>query len=337
MKLTSYADVRDQLRAYLPSAALGAAMELGLFWKLADRPQREEAIAENLGIPLNRCHFWLEILTQLGLLEKQGSVYAVSATGRTTILDARSQDTWALLAQGEREYYPVGNNLTVNLQKSDSVWTLQGLKYPDYVQQMREVPERARRFTRMLYEIHQSLANELVAVIDLTGVRHLVDMAGGSGVISLALLRRYPDLAATVIDIPNVCVAGREIAAENGLADRIVYHPVEDIMRDELPAGFDALLVCDTWFQSEASIAKMAQSLNAGGQFLIAGPILTDEIAVTLGSAVGDLRGAMHDPGFARLTQAQVFENLRCAGLTVERSQALVKEGLVFIQAHKSG
>jgi hypothetical protein len=119
------------------------------------------------------------------------------------------------------------------------------------------------------------------------------------------------------------------------LTERIVYHPFIDIVRDELPKGFDAVLVCDTWFQDEASLAKFAQCLNAGGQLFIAGPIVTDEIASSLGSVVGELREAMHNPGFARLTLAQVLENVRRAGLTVEHSQALVKEGLVFIQARK--
>ena len=337
MKITTYTDVRNLLRASLTSAALGAAMELGLFWKLADQPQTEDAIAQNLGIPLKRCRYWLETLAQLGLIEKQGEVYIVSAVGRAAILDARSQETWTLLAQGEREYYPVGNNLTTHIQKSDSAWALQGLAYTDYVQTMRDEPEYARRFTRMLYEIHQSLAAELIAVMDLTGVRNLVDMAGGSGVISLAMLRRYPDLRATVVDIPNVCIAGREIAAENGLTERIAYHPVDDIQRDLLPKGFDAVLVCDTWFQDRASLAKFAQCLNADGRLYIAGPIVTNEIPSTLGSSVGDLRGAMHNPDFARPTIDQVFENLQHAGLKVERSQALVKEGLVFIQARKDG
>jgi len=222
MKITTYTEVRDLLRAYVSSAALGAAMELGLFWKLADQPQSEDAIAQNLGIPLNRCRYWLETLSQLGLLEKQGELYTLSAAGRATIVDARSQETWALLAQGERENYMVGNDLTTHIQKSDSTWALQGLALPDYVQQMIESPDRVRRFTRMLYELHQPLANELAATVDMTGARRLMDVGGGSGVISLALLRRYPGLTATVVDIQNVCVAGREIAAENGMAERIV-------------------------------------------------------------------------------------------------------------------
>ena len=83
MKITTYTDVRDLLKAYVTSAALGAAMELGLFWKLAAQPQSEKTIAEDMGIPINRCRYWLETLSQLGLLEKQGELYTVSAVGRT--------------------------------------------------------------------------------------------------------------------------------------------------------------------------------------------------------------------------------------------------------------
>jgi hypothetical protein len=333
MKITTYSDVRDLLRAYVPSTALGAALELGLFWKLADQPQTEDAIAQNLGIPLKRCRYWLEILSQLGLLETQGELYTLSAEGRTTIVDARSQETWALLAQGERENYLVGNDLTVHIQKSDSTWALQGLAFPDYVQQMRASPNRARRFTRMLYELHQPLANELAETIDMTGVRRLMDVGGGSGVISLALLRRYPNLTATVFDIPNVCAAGQEIAAENEMAERIVYHAA-DILHDALPTGFDMVLVCDTWFHDEAILTKLSASLNAGGPLVIAGEIVTDEIARGLGHAVYDFKRAMHDPDWARPTQDQVCGNLQHVGLTVECAKVLA-DGLLFIQARK--
>ena len=36
---------------------------------------------------------------------------------------------------------------------------------------------------------------------------------------------RYPDLTAVVVDHLTVCVAGEEIAVENGLEERISYHP----------------------------------------------------------------------------------------------------------------
>jgi 16S rRNA G1207 methylase RsmC len=68
---------------------------------------------------------------------------------------------------------------------------------------MAQSPERARRFTRMLGEIHRPLAAELAETLDMTGVRRLMDLGGGSGVVSLALLNRHPELTAVVVDIAN--------------------------------------------------------------------------------------------------------------------------------------
>jgi hypothetical protein len=48
-------------------------------------------------------------------------------------------------------------------------------------------------------------------------------LGGGSGVVSLALLRQHPHLTSTAVGIENVCIAGREFAQENSLSDRITY------------------------------------------------------------------------------------------------------------------
>jgi hypothetical protein len=148
VKPTTTADVLDLLRAYIVSAALGAALELRLFWRLAKQPQTVDSIAQALGIPFNRCYYWLELLTSLGLLERRGEAYAPSFTAQTAILDIYSPETWELLAQEARERYPVGKDLSLHIHQPDSVWPAQGLAPPNYVAQMMESPERARRFTR---------------------------------------------------------------------------------------------------------------------------------------------------------------------------------------------
>jgi tRNA1(Val) A37 N6-methylase TrmN6 len=72
----------------------------------------------------------------------------------------------------------------------------------------------------MLFEVHQPLArtvSELVGELrDMTRVQHLMDLGGGSGVVSMALLRKYPALRATVVDLENVCVAGMSASSVCG-------------------------------------------------------------------------------------------------------------------------
>ena len=63
MKPTTTDDVFDLLDAYVTSAALGAAMESGLFWLLKEQPLDVAGVARALGIPINRCRYWLQILS----------------------------------------------------------------------------------------------------------------------------------------------------------------------------------------------------------------------------------------------------------------------------------
>ena len=227
-------DVFDLMDAYIVAAALGTALELGLFWLLAEQPLDTEDVARALGIPLNRCWYWLEILAGAGLVEQVTDGYAPSETARTAILDAYSQETWAFLAGEARDRFPAVCQLARHIGEPGSVWVAQGLTPPDYFAQLVASPERARRFTRMLYELHLPLADTLAEALDMSGVERMLDLGGGSGVASLALLRRYAHLLAngrrqhyeedTYIDHRNIfnrLVQGEVTEAKQAMAEHI--------------------------------------------------------------------------------------------------------------------
>ena len=51
MKPETTADILELMDGYILSAALGAAMELGLFWSLAEKPMSAPDVAGSLNIP----------------------------------------------------------------------------------------------------------------------------------------------------------------------------------------------------------------------------------------------------------------------------------------------
>jgi cyclopropane fatty-acyl-phospholipid synthase-like methyltransferase len=165
----------------------------------------------------------------------------------------------------------------------------------------------------MIYELHQPLAAELAGYLDLTGAQRLLDLGGGSGVLSMALARRYPEMTFTVVDIPNVCAAGREIAVENALADRITYHPA-DFLSDELPSGFDVVLECDVNVYSEALFRKVRDSLNPGGRFLILDQFAPAEEVAPPPRLHWAFAGSLIRPEFTFPTAARVRDQLEKAG-----------------------
>ena len=248
----------------LEGAAVGAALELGLFWLLDSEALDSPAVGRALAIPEARCAAWLRFLESIGVVEQSGSLWHLSALARDCLIGSYSAATWQLLAEEARERLELASDLPRALRAPpDATPATAG-----YVGRMAVDSDRARRFTRMLLEIHRGLASEVAGTLDLSGVRRLMDLGGGSGVVAMSLARRWPDLRVTVVDIANVCAAGREIVTEAGLADRVDFHAA-DFMQDGLPSGFGAVLECDVAVYSEPLFCRVRDALKPGGRFIV--------------------------------------------------------------------
>lgn len=261
-------DIENLLRMYLASAAVATAIELGLFQQLAKKPLEIEEISHIFDIPYDRCRAWLAILSELGLLNQEETRYIPSSITKNAILDVYSPETWAFIAQESSEGYQTIINLASTISHSNSVWEAQQIKPLDYITKMSENPRRAERFTTMLYELHGTLAEYLVDLLDMTNVERMMDLGGGSGVITLALLKQYENLEAVVVDIANVCNSGRKIADLTQMASRISYYPA-NFIQDDLPSGFDMILECDVGVYQKDLFKKLLNSLNDGGSLII--------------------------------------------------------------------
>ena len=269
MRPTSTDEVLDLLEAASTAAALGAALELGLFWMLDRRPLDAAGVTSALGIPQVRCRAWLQLLRRAGLLEEADGGYRPSGAARAAILGRYSQPTWALLAAETRERLPSLLELPTNLRTPGPAPLPPSPEATDYVARMDEDPEQARGFTRMLFELHTPLAAALAEFVDASGARRMMDLGGGSGVVAAAFLRRHPGLNATVVDIPGVCTVARELTAGLGLGSRLDFHAA-DFLRDELPGGFDLVLECDVNVYGVELFRKLRAALAPGGRLVIA-------------------------------------------------------------------
>ncbi len=268
MKPETTEDILELMNGHILAAVLGTAMELGLFWLLAEKPLSSPELAQSLNIPLNRCHYWLQLLCRLGLLEDGDKGYTPSTLPREAILNVQSQDTWAFQAREDRELSLYVRDLALNIGKPMSTWQTGNLTSVDYFQQMEKDPLYTARFTYKLYQIHISFAEQVANMLDLRGVKRLLDLGGGSGVVSFALLRKQHDLTSVVVEVENVCQAGRVIALENKLEKRITYLAA-DFLKDDLPTGFDMVMLCDVGSFSESLFRKIHDVLKLKGRLVI--------------------------------------------------------------------
>jgi ubiquinone/menaquinone biosynthesis C-methylase UbiE len=109
--------------------------------------------------------------------------------------------------------------------------------------------------------------------------RRILDIGGNSGEFVLRICKAYPDIQATVFDLPLVCDIGWEHIRSEPETDRISFVK-GDALSDALPTGFDLITfksVLHDWPEKEAGrfITRAANSLAPGGTLLIfeRGPI----------------------------------------------------------------
>jgi predicted TPR repeat methyltransferase len=314
MKVESASDVFEILEAYIPSALLGLALEKGLFWKLDARAMTAREVAEDYTIPVMRCRYWLDILVNLGLLLCNQNKYSPSEIASSAILSTISQDAWHNIANESRDSYPYLVNLSLSITEPGSAIQAQGVECRNYVQKMKDDPDRAVRFTRMLLDLHRLLADNLGEVLNTKGVKRLMDLGGGSGIMSNAIVSRNPEVQSTIVDIENVCHAGEKIVSNFPTADRINYFTA-DFMTDELPTGFDMILECDVCIYEEALFKKLQGCLNPGGRLVIVDQFALEAGTVPHGRPLSwGFISSMEDPAYTFPTEADVKNLLTKTG-----------------------
>jgi ubiquinone/menaquinone biosynthesis C-methylase UbiE len=118
-----------------------------------------------------------------------------------------------------------------------------------------------------------AMAERLAETVDLTGVGRIMDVGGGSGAVSIALCRHFPNLEAVVVDQEEVAARAAQHIERAGLSGRITTH-AGNLFVDPLPAGCDAAVVANLLHDFSPArgaeiLARVADALPAGGRLLV--------------------------------------------------------------------
>ncbi|MFJ2211892.1 methyltransferase [Streptomyces sp. NPDC101062] len=141
-------------------------------------------------------------------------------------------------------------------------------------------PARTESFDRLMAQVSQSTRG-IGTVYDWAGVRHVVDVGGGTGALLREILQAHPHLRGTVADQAGSVAEARRYLAAHGLGDR-ADAAVHD-MFDHLPAADACLLsrVLADWDDESAEriLRTCAAAVPEGGRVLIAERVLPGEPA----------------------------------------------------------
>jgi len=311
----------DIQRAFVISRLIIAAERLQLFRLLHGKPRTAASLGRALKIHSFFRDAFLNSLVALGLLYKAGDTYGNTPFAEKYFIEERSI-YWT--RQYSKECVQAYEALTVlerALESGRTYASIKALKRPSYTEVMKRDRRQAEDFTQMLFHFHQGDAEALARYLDLSKRRAVLDVGGGSGVMSIALAKKNPSLCACVLDLASVCAFAAENIRRAGLSRRVRTQPGD--IRHRLPVGYDVILICDIGPVSKQLLRSAFQSLPAGGLLVLVDRYLSDDgtrpldrlVSRFVGSSFGqatrsDMVAALESCGFQALKARKVYRDV---------------------------
>jgi protein-L-isoaspartate O-methyltransferase len=260
----------DLETVFIASRCVIAAERLLLFRKLGERELSAAAIGRRAGIHRRHCESFLDVLVSLGLLRKRGGLYRNSPLAHKHFIQERSVDWTRFWSSECAKDYEALTVVEVAISSGRDWRQILGKeRKPDY-QLVREDRQWAREFTYALYDAHKADAETLARNLDLSDHRALLDVGGGSGVMSIALVRAHPQLKACILDFEFVCEAAKTIVRRQGMSCRI--DTLVGNMNRAIPSGFDVIMFWDIGHVEARALKLAHESLPGGGMVVLGCP-----------------------------------------------------------------
>jgi SAM-dependent methyltransferase len=265
---TSIYRYRDGL--YAVDMLTAALCHLDLFTRLAERPADLAGVCRELDLKPRPADVMLTLLTAMGLLRREGAVFHLTPIAREHLV--RSSPFFIGPYYASMQERPVCRDIVAVLREGKPAnWA--SLRHEKEWAKAMEDDAFAGKFTAAMDSRGGCLGPALARKVDCSRHRHLLDIAGGSGIYACVLAAHNPRLRASILEKPPVDRIARECVAARGLSDRVEVL-VADMFSDPFPTHCDLHLfsnVLHDWDEDRVKslLAKSRAALPAGGMILI--------------------------------------------------------------------
>jgi ubiquinone/menaquinone biosynthesis C-methylase UbiE len=325
-------DVLELFLGFWISRAVMAAVELGVFEALEATALTLAEAEAALGLPPRPARALLDACVAVRLLEKTEDRYRNSALA-SAYLHSGSEYSLRNYVLDERWCWGAWGRLEDALRTNSQ-------QLPADEEGYHAFPEDF--FLDFLHGHSLAMAERLAEAVDLSGARRVMDVGGGSGAVSIALCRHFPELGAVVVDQPPVLARAAAHIERAGLSSRITTHAA-NLFADPLPPGYDVAVLANVLhdFSPERGreiLARVALALPRGGRVVILEIVPDDErrgpplpvafaTAMVVNTAGGDAytaaqyRSWLEEAGFTGVTVTPIPGRIVTAAIQATNSQ----------------
>ncbi len=299
--------IREFAASFQKSRILLTGFELDIFTNIDEYGSTNYQISNTLNLDEHACERLLNALASLGFLVKKDNMFF------------NSPESFKFLSKKSPDYLG-------GLMHSNHLWnTWSGLTkvvktgksaHPTEINERGE--EWLFPFINAMHDRAKKQAPQQLVIIDLLGIKSILDIGGGSGAYSMEFLTIKPELEATVFDLPNVVPITQKFIEKEGFSNRIKTF-TGDYTKDELPENFDlvflsAIIHSNSLEVNQDLFNKCFKALNLNGKIVIQDWIMNIERTHPTSGAVFAINMLVGTEAGDCFTEKEVTEMLNAAG-----------------------
>lgn len=254
----------ELMGAYRRTKLVLVAHRLGVFDALAAAGRSLPELSAQLGCDASTLAAVLDALVAMGVLEKRDAAYQNGPIAAQHLASTSPAYFGPLLEMHDR-LWEGWSNLEEVVRTGRPWRTLPELLGADAA--------FADRYIRGMHQFSRRAAAEVARLLGPERVRHMLDVGGGPGTYSFALLERNTRARATLLDLEATLRITREFAAAHPDRERLIMRAA-NYLQDDYGQGFDLALMSHTTHDEPEHrvrdmLARAFAALEPGGRVAI--------------------------------------------------------------------
>ncbi|WP_299147384.1 methyltransferase [uncultured Tateyamaria sp.] len=260
----------DVVQGFVQSQVLMALVELDIFRRLRAGPQSAETLGRACDVPADRMQILLQAGAALGLLKRKRGTFALARKG-AALMGVPGLEA---MIRHHKAFYDDLRDPVALLRGPEETQLSQFWPYVFGG----DVPAReAGIYSDLMAQSQRLVAEDTLRAVSLKGVRHLLDVGGGTGAFLEAAGQAAPQIEMTLFDLPSVVPDAQTRFDRVGMTDRVRIVP-GSFHTDSLPAGADAVSLIRVLYDHSddtvrALLAAVFDALPPGGRLIVSEPM----------------------------------------------------------------
>jgi hypothetical protein len=258
------------------SQSLGTVVEIGIPDKLGKRARRLSDLARESGVSEDGLYRLLRALASVGLFaESAGRRFKLTPMGQFLRRDhPESLAGYARFTAHDSTWRPWGRltySVKTGMPAFDHVFGAPLFEY------LSRNPEVAAVFDNAMTSISATEARAASDAYDFKGIKTLMDVAGGHGLLLATVLHRHKTMRGVLFDLPHVVAGAAATFTRTGMTNRVRIESGDFF--HEWPPGADAIImkhIIHDWDDDSATriLQTCHRALGPRGKVLIVDPVV---------------------------------------------------------------